>query len=72
MFTALFVLSLLTTAFSNCGSAHVAASDEEGPFHFDCNALEVKLSPRSREREVDMAASDATFEAMVTEVCISS
>lgn len=44
-------------------------SDDEGPFRFDCNSLEVKLSPRSRERETSNAAADATFETLVTEVC---
>lgn len=45
-------------------------SDDEGPFRFDCNALEVKLSPRSRERDTSNAAAGATLEALVTEVRI--
>lgn len=46
------------------------ASDEEGPFQFNCNALEVTLSPRAREREVGNTAFDVTFEALVTEVLL--
>lgn len=48
-------------------SGHVG-SDDEGPFRFDCNALEVKLSPRSRQRETGNAAADATFEALLADV----
>lgn len=44
-------------------------SDEEGPFRFECDDLEVKLSPRSREREASNIASDATFDNLVMEVC---
>ncbi|CAM9903323.1 unnamed protein product [Scytosiphon promiscuus] len=43
-------------------------SDDEGPFRFDCKSLEVKLSPRSRERETDNSAADATFEALLEEL----
>lgn len=57
----------LVCPLCNC-SGH-AGSDDEGPFRFDCNALEVKLSPRSRERETCNAAADATFEALLAEVC---
>lgn len=53
---------------SKSGSARGIGSDEEGPFRFDCNALEVKLSPRSRELEAGNSASDAMFEALVAEV----
>lgn len=50
------------------GCSGNGGSDDEGPFRFDCNALEVKLSPRSRERETSNAAADATFEALLAEV----
>lgn len=41
---------------------------EEGPFRFDCDALEVQLSPLSRQREAGDVASNATLEAILTEV----
>lgn len=58
---------LFFVPFRENGSLHVSG-DEDGPFRFDCNALEVKLSPRSREREADNTAADVTFEALATEV----
>lgn len=66
--TVIFFLCFLFFAPHFNGSAHVVSGDEDGPFRFDCNALEVKLSPRSREREADNTAADATFEALATEV----
>lgn len=47
-----------------------AGSDDEGPFRFDCNALEVQLSPRSRERETTNTAADEEFNSLLAEVSI--
>ncbi|CAM9413692.1 unnamed protein product [Ectocarpus fasciculatus] len=54
-------------ALLNTSSGH-AGSDDEGPFRFDCNALEVQLSPRSRERETTNTAADEEFNSLLAEL----
>lgn len=47
-----------------------AGSDDEGPFRFDCNALEVQLSPRSRQRETSNTAADEEFNSLLAEASL--
>ncbi|CAM9795466.1 unnamed protein product [Ectocarpus sp. 6 AP-2014] len=54
-------------ALLNTSSGH-AGSDDEGPFRFDCNALEVQLSPRSRQRETSNTAAEEEFNSLLTEL----
>ena len=62
--------SLITVTSSHLDKKSSGVGEDEGPFRFDCDDLEVKLSPRSREREDSNTASSSALNALVTEVTI--